>query len=93
MTDHDPPAGLDEVPWARLRHSYGTADDVPGHLRAMRGDGVWEGQYPPIGQLAHHIVHQGKRDSPWPLGVEEGMRRWKIPTRRAALRDYLRDAS
>lgn len=60
MTDNDPLAGLDDVPWARLRHSYGTAEDVPGHLRAMRA-GVWEGRYPPITQLADHIVHQGTR--------------------------------
>ncbi|WP_143070897.1 HEAT repeat domain-containing protein [Streptomyces malaysiense] len=36
------------------------ADDVPGHLRAMRA-GVWEGRYPPIAQLANRIVHQGTR--------------------------------
>nr|BFD96313.1 hypothetical protein KitaXyl93_76730 [Kitasatospora sp. Xyl93] len=56
----DPLAGLDDVPWAELRHSYGKADDVPGHLRAMQA-GDWEGQYPPSAQLANHIVHQGTR--------------------------------
>ncbi|WP_431677880.1 HEAT repeat domain-containing protein [Kitasatospora sp. KL5] len=60
MTDGDPLTGLDDVPWARLQHSYGTADDVPGHLRAMQA-GVWEGRYPPSAQLANHIVHQGTR--------------------------------
>nr|WTB28174.1 HEAT repeat domain-containing protein [Streptomyces sp. NBC_00830]WTB35909.1 HEAT repeat domain-containing protein [Streptomyces sp. NBC_00830] len=60
MTDSDPLAGLDDVPWAQLRHSYGMADDVPGHLRAMQA-GDWEGQYPPSAQLANHIVHQGTR--------------------------------
>ncbi|MFF8990413.1 HEAT repeat domain-containing protein [Streptomyces sp. NPDC014983] len=60
MTDDDPLAGLDEVPWAQLQHSYGMADDVPGHLRAMRA-GVWDGRYPPSAQLANHIVHQGTR--------------------------------
>ncbi|GAA1077838.1 HEAT repeat domain-containing protein [Kitasatospora arboriphila] len=60
MTDTDPLTGLDDVPWARLQHSYGTAEDVPGHLRAMQA-GVWEGRYPPSAQLANHIVHQGTR--------------------------------
>ncbi|MGW2554168.1 HEAT repeat domain-containing protein [Streptomyces sp. NPDC001635] len=60
MTDDDPLAGLDDVPWAQLQHSYGMADDVPGHLRAMQA-GVWEGPYPPSAQLADHIVHQGTR--------------------------------
>ncbi|MFG2821505.1 HEAT repeat domain-containing protein [Kitasatospora sp. NPDC048365] len=56
----DPLAGLDDVPWVELQHSYGKADDVPGHLRAMQA-GDWEGQYPPSAQLANHIVHQGTR--------------------------------
>ncbi|MFE7531955.1 HEAT repeat domain-containing protein [Kitasatospora sp. NPDC057542] len=55
-----PLAGLDDVPWARLRHSYGKAEDVPGHLRAMQA-GDREGHYPPSAQLANHIVHQGTR--------------------------------
>lgn len=60
VTDDDPLAGLDDVPWAQLQHSYGMADDVPGHLRAMQA-GVWDGRYPPSAQLANHIVHQGTR--------------------------------
>ncbi|MFG3120482.1 HEAT repeat domain-containing protein [Streptomyces sp. NPDC048201] len=60
MMDDDPLTGLDDVPWAALQHSYGMADDVPGHLRAMQA-GVWEGRYPPSAQLANHIVHQGTR--------------------------------
>ncbi|MGW3247031.1 HEAT repeat domain-containing protein [Streptomyces sp. NPDC001070] len=60
MTDDDPLTGLDDVPWAQLHHSYGMADDVPGHLRAIQA-GVWEGRYPPSAQLADHIVHQGTR--------------------------------
>ncbi|MEU9128798.1 hypothetical protein AB0D08_11900 [Kitasatospora sp. NPDC048540] len=56
----DPLAGLDDVPWAQLQHSYGKADDVPGQLRAMRA-GDWEGQYPPGAQLANHIVNHGMR--------------------------------
>lgn len=60
MADDDPLAGLGDVPWAELRHSYGTADDVPGHLRAMQA-GMWEGRSSPDLQLANHIVHQGTR--------------------------------
>ncbi|MER6981100.1 hypothetical protein [Streptomyces carpinensis] len=60
MTHGDPLTGLDDVPWAQLQHSYGTADDVPGLLRAMQA-GAWEGRYPPSAQLANHIVHQGTR--------------------------------
>ncbi|MER7757138.1 HEAT repeat domain-containing protein [Kitasatospora sp. NPDC097643] len=56
----DPLAGLDDVPWAQLRHSYGMADDVPGHLRAMQA-GDREGPYPPSALLANKIVHQGTR--------------------------------
>jgi hypothetical protein len=60
VTDDDPLAGLDDVPWVDLQHSYRMADDVPGHLRAMQA-GVREGRYPPSAQLANHIVHQGTR--------------------------------
>ncbi|MET8537653.1 HEAT repeat domain-containing protein [Streptomyces sp. NPDC005065] len=60
MTDDNPLAGLDDVPWAQLQHSNGMADDVPGHLRAMQSR-VWDGRYPPSAQLANHIVHQGTR--------------------------------
>ncbi|MCG0063477.1 HEAT repeat domain-containing protein, partial [Streptomyces tricolor] len=27
--------GIDEVDWASLRHAYGSAEDVPGWLRAL----------------------------------------------------------
>lgn len=60
MTDDDPLAGLDDVPWAELQHAYGRAGDVPGHLRAMQA-GVCAGQYPPDVQLECRIVHQGRR--------------------------------
>ena len=62
MTDDDPLAGLDDVPWAELQHSFGMADDVPGQLWAMQAEaGAWEGWYPPGLQLENHIVHQGTR--------------------------------
>lgn len=62
MTDDDPLAGLDDVPWAELQHSFGMAEDVPGQLRAMQaGAGAWEGWDPPGMQLENHIVHQGTR--------------------------------
>jgi hypothetical protein len=60
VKDDDPLANIDDVPWSDLQHSYGMADDVPGHLPAMQA-GVWEGRYPPSAQLANNIVHQGTR--------------------------------
>lgn len=60
MTDDDPLAGLDDVPWSRLQHAYGRADDVPGHLRALQ-TGTGEGRHAPGARLANHIVHQGTR--------------------------------
>lgn len=30
---------LDEVPWQRLHHAFGAADDVPGLLRDLAGSG------------------------------------------------------
>jgi hypothetical protein len=50
--------GLDRVNWARLNHAYGSAADVPGHIRALRSadasqraDALW--------QLYGNIFHQG----------------------------------
>jgi len=60
MTEDDPLAGLDDVPWADLQHSYGSASDVPGLLRAIQ-TGTQEGSYPPAVLLAGSIVHQGTR--------------------------------
>ncbi|MEW2556230.1 hypothetical protein AB0957_31460 [Streptomyces zhihengii] len=35
--DEKPLAGLDDVDWAGLSHAYGSAHDVPGHLRTLCG--------------------------------------------------------
>lgn len=32
----DPLAGLDEIDWANLQHAYGSAEDVPDMLKALR---------------------------------------------------------
>jgi hypothetical protein len=53
-------AGVDEVPWAALQHAYGSAVDVPGHLRELRSPA------PSIRQAAcsnllSSIYHQGSR--------------------------------
>ncbi|WP_327280560.1 MULTISPECIES: HEAT repeat domain-containing protein [unclassified Streptomyces] len=60
MTAGDPLSGLDDVPWADLKHCFGAADDVPGHLRAVRAGGQ-EGRYPAIVLLWNNVVHQGTR--------------------------------
>jgi hypothetical protein len=51
---------LDEINWARLTHAYGSAADLPRHLRALRAsdplvrdEARWE--------LYSSIVHQGTR--------------------------------
>ncbi|ASO21530.1 hypothetical protein FHR81_003173 [Actinoalloteichus hoggarensis] len=31
-------SGLDAVDWARLKHGHGSADDVPGLIRALAAD-------------------------------------------------------
>jgi HEAT repeat protein len=52
--------GLAEVPWARLPHAYGPADDVPGLLRGLRGSdpAVCEQA---LKDLFASITHQGTR--------------------------------
>jgi HEAT repeat protein len=32
---YTPLDGLDDIPWAQLRHAYGKASDIPGRLRAL----------------------------------------------------------
>jgi HEAT repeat protein len=53
-------AGLEAVNWAALGHAYGSAEDVPEWLRALRSPD------PEVRQWAHedwNIVHQGTRYS------------------------------
>ena len=52
--------GLEAVNWAALGHAYGSAEDVPAWLGALRSPD------PEVGQWAHedwNIVHQGTRYS------------------------------
>lgn len=50
----DPLAGLDEVPWEKLRHAYGSAANVPRLLRAWA-----QGDSDADRELGTSIVHQG----------------------------------
>lgn len=50
----DPLAGLDAVPWDKLRHAYGSAADVPKLLRAWA-----QGDSDADRELGTSIVHQG----------------------------------
>jgi len=60
MDDRDALAGLDEVPWGELEHAYGSAEDVPGQLRALRSPASGErGQA--LNELYGNIFHQGSR--------------------------------
>ncbi|MFF7145107.1 MULTISPECIES: hypothetical protein [Streptomyces] len=61
-------AGLDEVDWANLNHGYGTADDVPGQLRALCGDNE-QAQREAAGSLFNHLGHQGTRYQASPYAV------------------------
>ncbi|GGN88473.1 hypothetical protein GCM10010112_71980 [Actinoplanes lobatus] len=53
-------AGLDDVPWDRLHHAYGVADDVPDMLRALR-DPDPEVRGDALGGLHATVLHQGTR--------------------------------
>ena len=49
---------LDQIPWATLKHNYGTAEDVPGLLRAGTDqDAVRVDQA--LGELDNLLYHQG----------------------------------
>jgi hypothetical protein len=52
--------GLDEVPWARLSHAYGSAGDVPGLLRDLRARDLAVCEQA-LTDLFASITHQGTR--------------------------------
>ncbi|MFI7605884.1 hypothetical protein ACIBTV_12245 [Micromonospora sp. NPDC049366] len=52
--------GLDDIDWARLGHAYGAADDLPGHLRALRSPDP-DTRDEALVELYTRIVHQGGR--------------------------------
>jgi len=56
----EPLAGLDDVDWAGLDHAYGSAEDVPGLLRALRSPDEEE-RDAALGELFTNIYHQGSR--------------------------------
>ncbi|WP_078074350.1 HEAT repeat domain-containing protein [Streptomyces niveus] len=51
-------ADLDAQPWAEWEHAYGSADDVPGQLRALASDDAEEAEEA-LYELYGNIVHQG----------------------------------
>jgi len=51
---------LDRIPWQHLTHAYGSAEDVPGLLRALRkAPPDLQGEESPLWQLFGNIWHQG----------------------------------
>lgn len=60
--------GLDEVDWAGLNHAYGSAEDVPGRIRAVCGDHEAERKDAFLG-LFNHLAHQGTRCQASPVAV------------------------
>ncbi|MFB7368912.1 hypothetical protein ACFC0D_03585 [Streptomyces sp. NPDC056222] len=61
-------AGLDEVDWAGLNHAYGSAEDVPGRIRAVCGDDEPAREDAFLG-LFNHLAHQGTRCQASPFAV------------------------
>ncbi|WP_405504225.1 hypothetical protein [Streptomyces anulatus] len=61
-------AGLDDVDWAGLSHAYGSAHDVPGHIRTLCGDDD-EARKQAFNSLFNSIFHQGSRYSASPVAV------------------------
>ncbi|MFG3526943.1 hypothetical protein ACGF8B_09360 [Streptomyces sp. NPDC047917] len=51
-------ADIDAQPWADLQHAYGSAADVPGHLRALAGESE-EAASEAVSELYGSILHQG----------------------------------
>ncbi|MEV4949273.1 hypothetical protein [Streptomyces sp. NPDC053755] len=50
--------GLDTFPWASFSHAYGTAEDVPGLLRALAGTDPGEADEA-LSELYGCVLHQG----------------------------------
>ena len=51
---------LNQIPWKKLPHAYGSADDVPDLLRALRTAAPdLRGEESPLWQLFGNIWHQG----------------------------------
>ncbi|MFE2911991.1 HEAT repeat domain-containing protein [Kitasatospora indigofera] len=54
-----PLVGLDEIPWANLRHAYGSAEDVPVLLRALARPGEDSEREERLDDLDAAVYHQG----------------------------------
>ncbi len=61
-------AGLDDIDWAALGHAYGSAEDVPGELRAACGEDE-KARGRAFERLFNSICHQGTRYSASPFAV------------------------
>lgn len=61
----DPISGLDGVAWASLHGTYGSADDVPGQIAALRSpdSGL---RRDALAGLSNAVIHQGTR---WQVGA------------------------
>lgn len=59
---------MDDIDWAALGHAYGSAEDVPGQLRAVCGPDE-ETRDSAFGDLFNTIFHQGSRFSASPYAV------------------------
>jgi HEAT repeat protein len=72
---------LDQVDWARLKHAYGPATDVPAMLRELAGDGEASHVFD---QLFTRLNHQGSVYSatsaaiPFLIRILEGGRRSEL---------------
>lgn len=52
--------GLDDIPWKRLTHAYGSAEDIPDLLRSLpTAPAKMAGEDAPLRQLFSNIWHQG----------------------------------
>ncbi|MFJ9777642.1 hypothetical protein ACIRVF_41455 [Kitasatospora sp. NPDC101157] len=65
---HDLLAGLDDIDWAALGHAYGSAEDVPGELRAACGEDE-KARERAFERLFNSICHQGTRYSASPFAA------------------------
>jgi hypothetical protein len=60
--------GMDLVPWHKLKHAYGTADDVPGLIRALASSST-ETRKEAYLEFHGNIWHQGTMYEATPYAV------------------------
>ncbi|MEJ7734293.1 MAG: tetratricopeptide repeat protein [Polyangiaceae bacterium] len=74
---------LDRVDWLALSHAYGTAEEVPGMIRALVGDDR-EARRRALYAAHGNIVHQGTRYTATPVAIGfivEALANPKVPNR------------